>query len=82
MRIIKSRRMRWVGHVAGMGEKRNVYRLLVGKPEGNMNVTANAAAACLVACILFDSKYGGSKYGKPLPDCTVSLFTSVYEFSL
>jgi hypothetical protein len=34
IRIIKSRRMRWAGHVAGMGEKRNVYRLLVGKPEG------------------------------------------------
>jgi hypothetical protein len=34
MRIIKSRRMRWTGHVARMGEKRNVYRLLVGKPEG------------------------------------------------
>jgi hypothetical protein len=33
-RIIKSRRMRWVGHVARMGEKRNAYRLLVGKPEG------------------------------------------------
>jgi hypothetical protein len=33
-RIIKSRRMRWAGHVARMGEKRNVYRLLVGKPEG------------------------------------------------
>jgi hypothetical protein len=32
-RIIKSRRMRWAGHVARMGEKRNVYRLLVGKPE-------------------------------------------------
>jgi hypothetical protein len=32
--IIKSRRMRWAGHVARMGEKRNVYRLLVGKPEG------------------------------------------------
>jgi hypothetical protein len=31
---IKSRRMRWAGHVARMGEKRNVYRLLVGKPEG------------------------------------------------
>jgi hypothetical protein len=29
-----SRRMRWAGHVARMGEKRNVYRLLVGKPEG------------------------------------------------
>jgi hypothetical protein len=34
IRIIKSRRMKWVGHVARMGEKRNVYRLLVGKPEG------------------------------------------------
>jgi hypothetical protein len=34
IRIIKSRRMRWAGHVARMGEKTNVYRLLVGKPEG------------------------------------------------
>jgi hypothetical protein len=33
IRIIKSRRMRWAGHVTRMGEKRNVYRLLVGKPE-------------------------------------------------
>jgi hypothetical protein len=32
--IIKSRRMRWAGHVARMGEKRNVYMLLVGRPEG------------------------------------------------
>jgi hypothetical protein len=34
IRIIKSRRLRWAGHMARMGEKRNVYRLLVGKPEG------------------------------------------------
>jgi hypothetical protein len=34
IRIVKSRRMRSAGHVARMGEKRNVYRLLVGKPEG------------------------------------------------
>jgi hypothetical protein len=34
IRIIKLRRMSWAGHVAQMGEKRNVYRLLVGKPEG------------------------------------------------
>jgi hypothetical protein len=34
IRIIKSRRMRLVGHVARMGENRKVYRLLVGKPEG------------------------------------------------
>jgi hypothetical protein len=33
IRIIKSRRMRCAGHVARMGEKRNAYRLLVGKPE-------------------------------------------------
>ena len=32
--VIKSRRMRWVGHVARMGEERGVYRVLVGKPEG------------------------------------------------
>jgi hypothetical protein len=34
IRMIKSRRMRWAGHVARMGEKRNSYRILVGKPEG------------------------------------------------
>jgi hypothetical protein len=33
IRIIKSRRMRWAGHVAEMGEKRNAYRFLVGKPN-------------------------------------------------
>jgi hypothetical protein len=33
IRIIKFRRMRWAGHVVRMGEKRNAYRLLVGKPE-------------------------------------------------
>jgi hypothetical protein len=34
IRIIKVRRKRWAGHAARMGEKRNLYRLLVGKPEG------------------------------------------------
>ena len=34
VRVIKSRRMRWVGHVARMGEEKGVYRVLVGKPEG------------------------------------------------
>ena len=33
-RVIKSRRMRWAGYVARMGEMRGVYRVLVGKPEG------------------------------------------------
>jgi hypothetical protein len=34
IRMIKSRRVRWAGHVARMGEKRNAYGILVGKPEG------------------------------------------------
>ena len=34
VRVIKSRRMRWAGHVARMGEERGVYRFLVGKQEG------------------------------------------------
>jgi hypothetical protein len=33
IRMIKSRRMRWAGHVARMGEPRNAYRILAGKPE-------------------------------------------------
>jgi hypothetical protein len=32
--MIKSRKMRWTRHVARMGDKRNAYRILVGKPEG------------------------------------------------
>ena len=34
VRVIKSRRMRWVGHVARIGERIGVYRVLFGKPEG------------------------------------------------
>jgi len=34
MRVVKSRRMRWAGHMARMGDGRGVHRILVGKPEG------------------------------------------------
>ena len=34
VRVVKSRKMRWAGHVARMGERRGLYRVLVGKPEG------------------------------------------------
>ena len=34
VRVIKSRIMRWTGHVARMGDRRGMYRVLVGKPEG------------------------------------------------
>jgi hypothetical protein len=40
MRQMKSRRMRWAGHVARMEEGRNVYMVLVGKPEGKENLEA------------------------------------------
>jgi hypothetical protein len=36
--VVKSRRMKWAGHVARMGEDRVVQRLLVGKPEGKMSL--------------------------------------------
>jgi hypothetical protein len=38
IRIIKTKRMRWAGYVARMGEKRNAYKLLAGKPEGDQDV--------------------------------------------
>ena len=38
VRVIKSRRTRWAGHVARMGEERGLYRVLVGKPEGRRPV--------------------------------------------
>jgi hypothetical protein len=36
LQVIKSRRMKWAGHVACMGQRRGAYRVLVGKPEGKM----------------------------------------------
>jgi hypothetical protein len=38
IRIMKSRMMRWAGHVAQVGEKRDAYRLYVGKPEGKRSL--------------------------------------------
>jgi len=35
VRVIESRKIGWAGHVARMGERRDLYRVLVGKPEGN-----------------------------------------------
>jgi len=34
VRVVKSRRMRWAGHAAKMGDRRGIYRVLMGKPEG------------------------------------------------
>jgi hypothetical protein len=38
IRVIMSMRMRWVGHVACMGNMRNVYKIFVGKPEGKSSL--------------------------------------------
>jgi hypothetical protein len=38
VRVVKSRRMRWAGHMARMGEGRGVHRVLVGKPEGTKSL--------------------------------------------
>ena len=38
VQVTKSRRMRWAGHVASMGEERGVYRVLVGKLEGKRSL--------------------------------------------
>jgi hypothetical protein len=38
VRVVKSRKMRWAGHMASMGEGRGVHRVLVGKPEGRRSL--------------------------------------------
>jgi hypothetical protein len=38
IRVIKSRRLRWAGHVARMGKRRGAYKALVGKPEGRSSL--------------------------------------------
>jgi hypothetical protein len=38
VRVMKSRRIRWTGHVARMGERRGVYRVLIGRPEGKRSL--------------------------------------------
>jgi hypothetical protein len=52
IRVINSRRMRWAGHVARMGEKRNAYSLLVGKPEGMSLENQDTSGWILLKCIL------------------------------
>jgi hypothetical protein len=38
VRVIKARRMRWAGHMTGMGEVRGAYNILVGRPEGRRTI--------------------------------------------
>jgi hypothetical protein len=47
VRMMKSRRMRWVGHVAYTGEMRNSYRILVGNPEEKRRPTSTLLSTVL-----------------------------------
>jgi hypothetical protein len=53
-RMIKSRRMIWAGHVTRMGETRNAYRILVGKPEGKKPLGTPRRRCRLVESIKMD----------------------------
>jgi hypothetical protein len=51
--MIKSRRIKWAGHVARMGERRNAYRILVGKPEGRRQLgRQDVGGWTMIKCIL------------------------------
>jgi hypothetical protein len=57
-RVIKSREMKWVGHVACMEEMRNAYIILVGRPEGKKPLGRSKSRwEYMLECIL--GKYGG-----------------------
>jgi hypothetical protein len=59
VRQIKSRRMRWAGHVACMGEGRNVYRVLVGKPEGKKHLKDQDVDGRIISKWTLGRLYGG-----------------------
>jgi hypothetical protein len=54
IRMIKSRRMRWAGYVARMREKRNGYRIVVGKPEENRPLGRQDVGGCTILNWIFE----------------------------
>jgi hypothetical protein len=48
IRMIKSNRIRWTGHIARMGERRISYRILVGKPEGKKPLADQDVSGCII----------------------------------
>jgi hypothetical protein len=56
IRVIKSRRMRWAGQKVRMGEMRNAYKILVGKPEGKNHSEDLGVDGRMLKCTL--GKYG------------------------
>ena len=55
IRVIKSRRMRWARHIARMGERRGVYRVVVGKPEGKTRLEDSGLGRRIILRWIFRS---------------------------
>jgi hypothetical protein len=78
IRIIMSRRMRWAGHVARMGDKMNAHRLLVGKPEGRIPLARSRCRWVInIKMDLGEIRWGGvdwsgSGYGQVECSCECS----------
>jgi hypothetical protein len=62
-RQIKSRRMRWAGHVAHMGEERNVYKVVMGKPEGKRPLGRSRVVGKLGSELILGRLAGGGWSG-------------------
>jgi hypothetical protein len=60
IRVITSRRLRWAGHVARMGERRGAYRALVGKPEGRRPLGRTDIDRRILLKLIFDKWDGGT----------------------
>ena len=63
VRVVKSSRMRWAGHVAPMGEGRGVYRVLVGKPEGKRPLGNPAVDGRIILRWIFRKREGVVRAG-------------------
>jgi hypothetical protein len=59
IRVIKSRRLRWAGHVARMGERRRAYRALVGEPEGRNRLEDPGVDGKIILKWIFERLGGG-----------------------
>jgi hypothetical protein len=57
--VIKSRRLRWAGHVARMAERRGAYRALVGKPEGKNHLKDPGVDGKIILKWIFGRLNGG-----------------------
>jgi hypothetical protein len=60
IRTIKSRRTRWAGHVARMGDRRSAYRVLVGRHEGNSNLKDPGVDGSITLKWIFKNWDGGA----------------------